>query len=326
MVTGGGPIRRPNPSPRAERTRDPAPSEPGRPSLVRPRAAPCVSGSGRRASDRPCPARRRAERTRAPAPSEPKTWHRPNNDSPPTRPGPRRRANPSVRPSFAPVRLRASRGRGIGPRTARDRPVAAPSGPEPRRRGNPRPVAPSRTRASASGSPRCGFVRNRAGDARHRTARDRLVKDHPLLSRIQTRAFSGSSAGRETAPTPGGSGPGGRASNRPTTIPEPRSSTEQPALPEENHAAMILIRQPVSLTEGEPIRSVHAPGPAGPPIEYSRCRPEFGDSDLPSIVRIRRPRDGDCHGFAGRQDLAREQVSWCPLRHHADREHRTPCG
>ena len=78
------------------------------------------------------------------------------------------------------VRLRAARGRGIGP-PDRPRPAASPAAradPPPTARAAPS-VCAERTRAYAFGSPQCGFVRDGAGDARHRTARDRLVKESP---------------------------------------------------------------------------------------------------------------------------------------------------
>ena len=74
-------------------------------------------------------------------------------------PAPRRRPNPGVRPSFAPVRLRAARG-GARAGTASDRPADAPGGPahpaptEPKTRRRPNPSLPTeRTRASPPSGP-----------------------------------------------------------------------------------------------------------------------------------------------------------------------------
>jgi hypothetical protein len=127
---------------------------------------------------------RGAERTRAPAPTEP--------GAPPSGPGPRCRANPSGRLRFAFVRPRA--GRGAGGRAARRDPRRAGPGAE---RTRARPHA-HRGAAPCGPNPGC----------RARTARDRLVKEHPLSSGDEAASFSESAMGCGSASPPGQPGAG----------------------------------------------------------------------------------------------------------------------
>ena len=146
-------------------------------------------------------------------------------------PGPRRRANPGVRLPFASVRLRAARGRVAGPSgrpatgpvrglperepaISRAKRTQSPARNEPNLPRETNPIlGAERTRGPAPSEPeRPPLVRRGAapcgtgpGDARHRTARDRIDKDHPSSSRFRALAFSQSAAGFGAAPAPVGS-------------------------------------------------------------------------------------------------------------------------
>jgi hypothetical protein len=134
------------------------------------------------------------------------------------------------------VRLCAARGRGVDPRTTRDRPADAPTEPEPRRRTKPIPGA-KRSQSPAPNEPnprrranpgvrlRFTSVRLRAGQGRGCRTSDRLrstCQRPPLIIAIpgpRVLPIRGGVRGRLV--TLGGSGPWGRASNGPATIPEP---------------------------------------------------------------------------------------------------------
>ena len=163
-VPVGTPRRRPDPRPRAERTRPPR------------RADPSVGAERTRTSALRSPSCGSVRRgawvsgLRPPAtgpsrpPSEPETRARTQTPAPRARAGDPRRRAPGSEPERPPFGRRGVALRGLGPgRRASDRPA---------RRGTERTRAPGRsdlspgaerTRACAFGSPRCGPVRDGAG-------------------------------------------------------------------------------------------------------------------------------------------------------------------
>ncbi len=149
----------------AGRTRPVAPSEPGRPPLVRPGTGSC--GTAARAAPPALPDRC-AGRTRAVAPTEPAARAK-RTQSP-------RQTNPIPAPTEP------------NPRADRTRDLA-PTEPEPPHRADTRPGA-ERTRACRFGAARCGFARlgDRSGPGSAPREANPRRRTNPILGAERTRA------------------------------------------------------------------------------------------------------------------------------------------